>query len=69
MHIRAFAAPDKIHWATRAVKRIDGSRVGPFNQKNFRVRVLVFLIRLNSVFFGSDRASPWPDRASPQLSG
>ena len=48
----------------RAVKR-----AGPFNRKNFRVRVLVFSTRLNPNFFGPDRISSRPDWASPRLTG
>ena len=53
----------------RAVKRVDGSQVDPFNSKNFKVRVLVFPTRLNPGFFGPDRISSRPDRASPRLTG
>ena len=48
--------------SNRAVKQANDSRVGPFNQKKFRVRALVFSARLNPSFFG-------PDRANPQLIG
>ena len=51
----------------RAVKRADDPRAGPFNRKNFRVRALVFPARLNLGFFGPDRISLRPDRASPRL--
>ena len=53
----------------RAVKRADGPRAGSFNRNIFRVSVLVFSTRLNSGFFGSDRASSRPDQASPRLIG
>ena len=53
----------------RAVKRAGSPRVGPFNRKNFRVRFLVFLVRLNPGFFGPNRISLRPDRASPRLTG
>ena len=51
----------------RAVKRAGGPWVGPLNPKNFRVRVLVFSVRLNSGFFGRDQASARSYRASPRL--
>ena len=50
---------------SRAVKWADG----PFNRKNFRVRFLIFSVRLNPSFFGPDRISPRLDRASPRLIG
>ena len=53
----------------RAVKRAGGPRAGPFNRKIFRVKSLVFSARLNPGFFGPDRISPRPDRASPRLTG
>ena len=54
---------------SKAVKRVRGPRAGPFNRKKFKVRALVFSVRLNPGFFGPDRFSPWPDRASPRLTG
>ena len=43
----------------RAIKRVGGPQIGPFNWKNFRVRVLIFSASLNQDFFSLDRASPW----------
>ena len=51
----------------RAVKQVATHRADPFNRKIFRVMALIFLARLNSGFFGSDKASSRPDWTSLQL--
>ena len=38
----------------RAVNQTDGSRIDPFNKKNFRIRVFIFSISLNPNFFSLD---------------
>ena len=60
---------ERSSFESRAVKWADGPRTGPFNRKNFKIRTLVFSVRLNSDFFGPDRISPRSDWTNPRLTG
>ena len=58
LNTQADVPPQKLVFC-KVVKRIAVRRVSPFNQIFFRVKALIFSVRLNSDLFCLDRVSPW----------